>query len=93
MYGALFLLGIGLAMDRLPGRALSFAAWAMLLGVVLFGVSLYAVALVPDTLRGTFGRIAPLGGSLMIAAWIAKKIAPTKFGRGYAEVDPKSWTT
>lgn len=73
--GALFLLGLSLAFDRLSGRAPTVAAWCMLLGVVIFCGAVYAVALVPDDWRSLFGRLAPIGGSLMIAGWVALAVA------------------
>jgi uncharacterized membrane protein YgdD (TMEM256/DUF423 family) len=71
MYGALFLFGIALLIDRWPSRALSVAAWCMLFGILVFSGAVYAVALVPDEMRGTFGMLAPVGGTLMIAGWVA----------------------
>lgn len=71
MYGALFLLGVVLFIDRNASRSLTAAAWCMLAGIVVFSGAVYAVALVPDEQRGMFGVLAPIGGSLMIAAWVA----------------------
>ncbi|MGI9457651.1 MAG: DUF423 domain-containing protein, partial [Aeoliella sp.] len=71
---ALFLLGMGLVIDRQPTRTFHIAAWAMLLGVVIFSGALYAVALVSDERRGTFGLFAPIGGASMIVAWVAAAV-------------------
>lgn len=70
-YAALFLLGLALAIDRKPLQIWNIAGWAMLAGALLFSGILYTVALVPDELRGTFARFAPIGGGLMIAGWLA----------------------
>jgi uncharacterized membrane protein YgdD (TMEM256/DUF423 family) len=75
MYGALFLLGVAIVMHQAATRALSVAAWCMLLGMAVFCGAVYAVALVPEELRGTFGMLAPIGGTLMIAAWVALAVA------------------
>ncbi|WP_425395509.1 DUF423 domain-containing protein [Aeoliella sp.] len=76
MYTALFLVAAALVADRQQAcKALKLAYWGMLLGAVLFCGSVYAVALVPDDLRGTFGAIAPFGGILMIVGWVALAIA------------------
>ena len=74
MFGALFLFGLGLAIDRQPSRAWQVAGWSMLLGLFIFCGALYGVALAPDTLRGTFGRFAPIGGLLQIIAWVAAAV-------------------
>ncbi len=73
-YGALFLVGVAIVLDRQTNRALVVAAWCMLLGIVVFSGAVYAVALVPIEARSTFGMMAPIGGSLMIAAWVALAI-------------------
>lgn len=78
MYGALFLLAISVVMDRLPTRSIKTAAWAMVLGSDIFASVLYLVALVPDEMRSPFGRFAPLGGFLMIVAWIAAAVGAVR---------------
>ena len=74
MYGALFLFGSAILIDRSTARSPTVAAWCMLMGIVVFSGAVYAVALVPDEQRATFGMLAPIGGSLMIAAWVALAI-------------------
>lgn len=75
-YAALFLVGAALVADRREScKALTIACWSMLVGMLLFSGSVYAVALVPDNLRGTFGAIAPFGGTLMIVAWVTLAVA------------------
>ena len=70
-YGAFFLLGMALALDRQARSAWRLACWAMLLGVCIFSGVLYGVALATPDWQKVFGRLAPIGGSLMIVGWIA----------------------
>lgn len=70
-YAALFLFGLALAIDRKPLGVWNVAGWTMLAGTLVFSGVLYTVALVPDELRGTFARFAPIGGGLMIIGWLA----------------------
>lgn len=74
-YGALFLVGVSLVARTAVSRPLRVAAWCMLAGVAIFCGAVYAVALAPDDWRRLFGMLAPVGGSLMIAAWIALALA------------------
>ena len=62
---ALALLGIALAGS---GPRFKAAAWLMIVGVLLFSGSLYALALgAPRAL----GMIAPIGGVALILGWLA----------------------
>lgn len=62
---------IGLvALGALPGRlglGLGLAALLIGVGTILFGGSLYAMAL---TGNRTLGMVTPVGGALMIAGWL-----------------------
>lgn len=64
---ALGLLGIGILARTQPSRGLRVAAWLLLVGVVLFAGSIYAI---------TFGAprgvavAAPIGGSALILGWL-----------------------
>ena len=75
MFAALFLVAVAVVFDQLSSTARLVACWTMVIGGLLFCGSVYGVALVPDTLRPTFGAVAPFGGSLMIAGWVALAIA------------------
>ena len=66
MYHALGLLALGLLAARWPTRAWAGPGLLMLLGVLIFSGSLYALAL---SGVGVFGAIAPIGGTGLIASW------------------------
>lgn len=68
MSHALGLILLGLVAGANPTRCQRFAAWCFLLGIVLFSGSLYVLAVTGIT---RFGAVAPIGGSLLIAGWIA----------------------
>ena len=66
---ALGLIGIGLLLKQGGARpAASLASWLMLIGIVLFSGSLYALAL--TGIRG-LGMITPIGGVAFLAGWLA----------------------
>ena len=50
-----------------PSKWLPIAGWAMIVGVVLFSGSLYALSL--TGIRG-LGAITPVGGLALLAAWL-----------------------
>lgn len=64
---ALGLIGV-LTLHRPDSRALRSAGWLMLLGLLLFSGSLYALAL--TGVRG-LGAVTPLGGLAFIGGWLA----------------------
>ena len=67
MFHALALLIIGLLARLAPGdKMLAWAARAMIVGVILFSGSLYALAL---TGVGKLGMITPLGGVAFLLGW------------------------
>lgn len=66
---ALGLFGIGLLLIQSPDRpGAALAAWLLLLGIVLFSGSLYAMAL---TGLKVLGAVTPLGGVAFLAGWLA----------------------
>jgi uncharacterized membrane protein YgdD (TMEM256/DUF423 family) len=65
MYHALALLATAAIMPRVDGRA-------VVIGIVLFSGSLYALALSGVT---TLGAITPLGGVAFIVGWISLAVA------------------
>lgn len=64
MYHALGLFAVALLADR--GHPVTLAGSAMILGIVLFSGSLYALAL---TGVRTLGAITPLGGVAFLVGW------------------------
>jgi uncharacterized membrane protein YgdD (TMEM256/DUF423 family) len=67
-FHALGLLGLGLALERAPSRALGAAAWFVLCGVLLFSGSLY---LLLGGAPRLIGVLTPVGGMCLIAGWCA----------------------
>lgn len=65
MYHAL---ALGLTALTARGRARTFAAWAFLIGILLFSGSLYALAL---TGIRKLGAITPIGGVAFLVGWAA----------------------
>lgn len=64
---ALGLLAIGLAAPMLPGDVLvKWAGWTMIVGMLLFSGSLYALAL--SGVRG-LGAVTPIGGVCLLTSW------------------------
>lgn len=77
-YHALGLLMVGLLTLHLPTSPwLRWSGWLMLIGIVVFSGSLYAL-----TLSGQrwLGAITPIGGTAFIAAWVAMLIGVIKAG-------------
>lgn len=67
MYHALALLAVAWAADRWPDAGLSLVAWLFLVGILIFGGTLYAITLgAPRFL----GAITPVGGVCFIAGWV-----------------------
>jgi uncharacterized membrane protein YgdD (TMEM256/DUF423 family) len=64
MYHALGMLAVAYIAAQKPAAA--WSGWAMLVGIVLFSGSLYALAL---SGVGKLGMITPLGGLAFLAAW------------------------
>ena len=68
MFHALALLLIGVLMQTLSStKLLTWSARAMIVGVILFSGSLYALAL---SGVGKLGMITPLGGLAFLAGWV-----------------------
>jgi len=66
-YHTLALLGIGVLATVKPNwKGISFAAWSMVLGILIFSGSLYVLCLTGIT---WLGAITPLGGLAFILGW------------------------
>jgi uncharacterized membrane protein YgdD (TMEM256/DUF423 family) len=71
-FHSLGLLGVGLAAREVDAALLRWAAALLLIGVVLFCGSLYALTFgAPQAL----GFLTPLGGLMLIAGWVTFAIA------------------
>ena len=66
-YHTLALFGIGILATVKPDwKGISFAAWSMVLGILIFSGSLYVLSLTGIT---WLGAITPLGGLAFILGW------------------------
>jgi uncharacterized membrane protein YgdD (TMEM256/DUF423 family) len=61
------LLAIALLMSRIDSTSLKISAFAMIFGILIFSGSLFALI---GTGQRWLGAITPIGGSLMIVAWL-----------------------
>jgi uncharacterized membrane protein YgdD (TMEM256/DUF423 family) len=66
MYHALGLLAVAFAINRWPEGNFQVAGWLLLLGIILFSGSLYALCL---TGIRVLGAITPFGGLCFLAGW------------------------
>jgi uncharacterized membrane protein YgdD (TMEM256/DUF423 family) len=66
IYHALFLLILGFLQSKYPGKLMSLSIYNTIGGIVLFSGSLYLVTFA----KIKVGMITPLGGLLLISAWI-----------------------
>lgn len=68
MFHAIGLLVIGLLVGKFAtASSFTWAGWLMLIGIVLFSGSLYALS---TTGIKVFGPITPLGGVAFLVAWV-----------------------
>ena len=67
VWHALALILIGVLRERRAG--LVFPSWGFLVGSLLFSGSIYCLAL--GVMRPVMGPITPLGGALLISAWLS----------------------
>lgn len=74
MYHALALLAIALLLSRTSTaiKWLQSAAWAFIIGILLFSGSLYALSLTGTRILGV---VTPLGGVAFLGGWICLAIA------------------
>lgn len=77
MYHALGLVAVGIAAANAPRSQTGHrvAAWCFVLGIALFSGSLYVLVL---TGHRWLGAITPVGGTLMIAGWVAFAVSQTR---------------
>ena len=65
---AVALLGVALASEVRPSMALTVGGWSLVVGMILFGGSLWALAL--TGIKG-LGAITPVGGVAFLVGWLA----------------------
>lgn len=75
---SLALLLVGLWLLRQPSLYLRLASAALLLGMLLFSGSLYALVL----WSWPVGLLTPLGGLCLVAGWLAVSLAAWRLPRG-----------
>lgn len=71
MIHALGLICIGIIAGKMVGKA-NAAGWLLLIGIILFSGSLYALSLTGITVLGV---ITPFGGIAFLAGWIMLAVA------------------
>jgi uncharacterized membrane protein YgdD (TMEM256/DUF423 family) len=77
MFHALGLLVIAMLIGKFPNVAsFTWAGWMMLIGIILFSGSLYALS---TTGIKFFGPITPLGGLAFLIAWIFVAVGAIKY--------------
>ena len=79
-YHALALLGLAAFGERL-GRVGAVAAWCFAVGILIFGGSLYTLAL---TGQRWLGAVTPVGGLCFLAGWAALGVAACRVRCGPA---------
>jgi uncharacterized membrane protein YgdD (TMEM256/DUF423 family) len=77
MYHSLGLIAVGLLANLRPSPLLNGAGWALVVGIVLFSGSLYALAL--SGVR-VLGAITPLGGVGFLVGWVLFALAAWRQG-------------
>lgn len=75
MYGALGLVLIGLLGERWPSPLIAAAGWVMLAGTLVFGGTVYALALGGPR---WLGAVTPLGGLCLIVSWLLVAVAAAR---------------
>ncbi|WP_337044158.1 DUF423 domain-containing protein [Emticicia sp. 17c] len=66
-YHALALILVGIIAKEIASKNLVYSGYSLLAGTLIFSGSLYLICF---TGIKTFGAIAPIGGTLMIAGWL-----------------------
>jgi uncharacterized membrane protein YgdD (TMEM256/DUF423 family) len=77
MFHAMGLILIGLLVSKFPSASsFTTAGWVMLVGIILFSGSLYALS---TTGIKVFGPITPIGGLAFLIAWVFVMIGAVKY--------------
>ena len=72
MYHALGLLAVGFLALHKPGALANASGWALLVGIVIFSGSLYALSLSGVRM---LGAITPIGGVSFLVGWVLFALA------------------
>ena len=67
VWHALALILVGIVREKRAGFV--FASWGFLIGSLLFSGSIYCLSL--GVMKPVMGPITPLGGALLLAAWLS----------------------
>lgn len=67
MYGALTLILVGILIDKIPHKFLTWAGYAFIVGTIIFSGSLYLIC---ATGVKTWGAVAPIGGTSLMVGWV-----------------------
>lgn len=77
MWHALALVAYGTLAER--RQLAAYVGWAFLVGSFLFSGSIYCLA--RDVLRPVMGPLTPIGGALLISAWVTLAISVLRGGK------------
>lgn len=77
LYHALALILLGAISARWPAPLLSVSGWLFVVGIAVFGGTVYALALGGPR---WLGAITPIGGIALIAGWIVMAVAVFRSG-------------
>ncbi|WP_394992583.1 DUF423 domain-containing protein [Emticicia sp.] len=66
-YHALALVLVGILAKEFTAKTLNYSGYCFLVGTLIFSGSLYLICFTGIT---TFGAIAPIGGTLLVVAWL-----------------------
>lgn len=72
LFGGLALFAAAWAVERYPGRLARWAAWLLLVGVVVFSGSLYILSIANVRIMGA---VAPIGGVCLLAGFALLALA------------------
>ena len=66
-YHALALVLVGVLAKEFPSKTLKYSGYCFLVGILIFSGALYLICFTGIT---AFGAVAPIGGSLLVVAWL-----------------------
>src|SRR5215208_4139825 len=75
MYGALSVVLVALAMTRFTSALLATAGWVLVVGTLIFGGTVYALALGGPR---WLGAVTPVGALALIVGWLLVAVAVWK---------------